>query len=116
MAEHAKAFSSFDLRSEFARDAGRAAHFSQAAPGVFADLSKNLWDAKIEAQLLALAQQAGMLAHRDRMFQGEAINATENRAVMHWLLRQPAQGASFEALPSLLKGPLKDVHETLNAM
>ena len=116
LAEHAKAFSSFDLRSEFARDSGRAAHFSQAAPGVFADLSKNLWDAKIEAQLLALAQQAGMLAHRDRMFQGEAINATENRAVMHWLLRQPAQGASFEALPSLLKGPLKDVHETLNAM
>jgi glucose-6-phosphate isomerase len=116
LAEHAKAFSSFDLRSEFARDAGRAAHFSQAAPGVFADLSKNLWDAKIEAQLLALAQQSGMLAHRDRMFQGEAINATENRAVMHWLLRQPAQGASFEALPSVLKGPLKDVHETLNAM
>ena len=116
LAEHAKAFSSFDLRSEFARDSGRAAHFSQAAPGVFADLSKNLWDAKIEAQLLALAQQAGMLAHRDRMFQGEAINATENRAVMHWLLRQPAQGASFEALPSVLKGPLKDVHETLNAM
>ena len=83
LAEHAKTFSSFDLRTEFARDAGRAAHFSQDAPGVFADLSKNLWNAEIEAQLLALVQQTGVLEHRNRMFQGEAINATENRAVMH---------------------------------
>jgi glucose-6-phosphate isomerase len=59
LGEHAKAFSSFDLRTEFARDAGRAVHFSQEAPGVFADLSKNHWDAKVEAQLLALAQQTG---------------------------------------------------------
>ena len=116
LAEQAKTFSSFDLRAEFARDVGRAVHFSQEAPGVFADLSKNLWDAKIEAQLLALAQQAGVLELRNRMFQGETINATENRSVMHWLLRQPAQGTSFDALPSVLKGPLKDVHETLNAM
>ena len=116
LGEHAKAFSSFDLRTEFARDAGRAVHFSQEAPGVFADLSKNHWDAKVETQLLALAQQTGLLAHRNRMFQGEAINTTENRAVMHWLLRQPVQGASYESLPTALKLPLKDVHDTLNAM
>ena len=116
LAEHAKTFSSFDLRTEFARDAGRAVYFSQEAPGVFADLSKNLWDAQIEAQLLALAQQTGVLEHRNRMFQGEAINTTENRAVMHWLLRQPAQGAASEALPTAVKSSLKDVHDTLNAM
>ena len=116
LATLAKDFSSFDLRTAFASDAGRAAHFSQEAPGVFADLSKNHWDAKIEAQLLALATQAGVLSHRDRMFQGEAINATEQRAVMHWLLRHPAQGASADALPVAVKSCLKDVHETLNAM
>ncbi len=116
LAEHAKTFSSFDLRTEFARDAGRAAHFSQDAPGVFADLSKNLWNAEIEAQLLALVQQTGVLEHRNRMFQGEAINASENRAVMHWLLRQPAQGAASDALPSAVKASLKEVHDTLNAM
>jgi len=116
LAEHAKTFSSFDLRTEFARDTGRAVHFSQEAPGVFADLSKNLWNAQIEAQLLALAQQTGVLEHRNRMFQGKAINTTENRAVMHWLLRQPAQGATSEALPTAVKSSLKDVHDTLNAM
>ena len=116
LAEYAKTFSSFDLRTEFARDAGRAVYFSQEAPGVFADLSKNLWDAQIESQLLALVQQTGVLEHRNRMFQGEAINTTENRAVMHWLLRQPAQGAASEALPTAVKSSLKDVHDTLNAM
>ena len=116
LAEYAKTFSSFDLRSEFERDAGRVTHFSQEAPGVFADLSKNLWDAKIEAQLLALAQQTGVMERRNRMFQGEAINTTENRAVMHWLLRQPAQGTAFDALPTGVKSSLKEVHDTLNAM
>ena len=116
LAEYAKTFSSFDLRSEFERDAVRVAHFSQEAPGVFADLSKNLWDAKIEAQLLALAQQTGVMERRNRMFQGEAINTTENRAVMHWLLRQPAQGTAFDALPTGVKSSLKEVHDTLNAM
>jgi glucose-6-phosphate isomerase len=116
LATLAKDFSSFDLRTAFASDAGRAEHFSQEAPGVFADLSKNHWDTKIEAQLLALATQAGVLSHRDRMFQGEAINATEQRAVMHWLLRHPAQGAAADALQVAVKTCLKEVHETLNAM
>ena len=112
----AKAFSGFDLRDAFASDAKRAVHFSQEAPGVFADLSKNHWDARIEAQLLVLAEQAGVLSQRDRMFQGEAINTTENRAVMHWFLRHPLQGAASNVLPSSVKASLQEVHDTLNGM
>ncbi|MFY8016312.1 MAG: glucose-6-phosphate isomerase [Limnohabitans sp.] len=112
----AKAFSGFDLRDAFASDAKRAVHFSQEAPGVFADLSKNHWDARIEAQLLVLAEQAGVLSQRDRMFQGEAINTTENRAVMHWLLRHPLQGVASNALPASVKASLQEVHHTLNGM
>ena len=116
LADLAKTFSAFDLRDAFASDAQRASHFSQDAPGVFADMSKNHWDARIEAQLLTLAEQAGVLTHRNRMFNGEAINATENRAVMHWLLRHPAEGAAAEALAPSVKSSLKDVHKTLNDM
>jgi glucose-6-phosphate isomerase len=114
--ELAPAFSEFDLRSEFARDSGRATHFSQDAPGVFADLSKNHWNTKVETQLMALAEQAGVFKQRHRMFQGEAINATENRAVMHWLLRHPSAGAAADALPVSVKASLQEVHQTLEAM
>jgi glucose-6-phosphate isomerase len=79
-------------------------------------MSKNHWDAGIEAQLLVLAKQAGVLSQRDRMFQGEAINTTENRAVMHWLLRHPLQGAASNALPASVKASLQEVHHTLNGM
>ncbi len=77
----------FDLRRAFEADAGRFARFSQAAPQVFADLSKNLWEADTEALLLQLADQCGLAAHRDAMFAGEVINTTEQRTVKHWLLR-----------------------------
>ncbi|MBP7566392.1 MAG: glucose-6-phosphate isomerase [Burkholderiaceae bacterium] len=80
----------FDLRAAFRTDAGRFDHFSQAAPHVFADLSKNLLDRTAEELLLRLAEQRGVLRRRDAMFAGEPINATEGRAVMHWLLREPA--------------------------
>ncbi len=85
----------FDMRRAFAADEGRFAHFSQSAPHVFADLSKNRIDATTEALLLQLAAQCGLERQRDAMFAGEAINTTENRSVMHHLLRNPA-GASVD--------------------
>ncbi|MFM1907408.1 MAG: hypothetical protein RLZZ591_1085 [Pseudomonadota bacterium] len=102
---------SFDLRTAFAADGGRFEQFSQSAPHVFADLSKNLIDANAEALLQKLAEQSGLVSHRDAMFAGEAINNTEQRAVMHWLLRHPATGAA----PQVAK-ELAQVHETLGAM
>lgn len=101
----------FDLRKAFASDTGRFTHFSQEAPYVFADLSKNLIDAETEGLLLGLAAERGLEAHRDAMFAGARINTTEDRAVMHWLLRAP-RGA---AVPGLER-ELSQVHETLDAM
>ncbi|RZL53489.1 MAG: hypothetical protein EOP70_15315 [Variovorax sp.] len=102
----------FDLRDAFAGDSGRFERFSQSAPHVFADLSKNLIDADTEDLLLALAREAGLEAHRDAMFAGERINATEDRAVMHFLLRAPADAPVADAARS----GLADVHATLDAM
>jgi glucose-6-phosphate isomerase len=99
---------SFDLRQAFAADGERFAHFSQQAPHVFADLSKNLIDGGSEALLLELAAQCRLEQHRDAMFAGELINGTEQRAVMHFLLRNPAAAG--------MSGDLARVHETLDAM
>ncbi|MDM0045356.1 glucose-6-phosphate isomerase [Variovorax dokdonensis] len=104
----------FDLRQAFAADAGRFASFSQEAPHVFADLSKNLIDQRTQELLLDLAQQCGLQARRDAMFAGEHINSTEDRAVMHTLLR--AQGAVPPGSRSGVAGELAKVHETLDAM
>src|SRR5688572_7084916 len=97
----------FDLRQAFAADPGRFAQFSQGAPELFADLSKNLIDAKAQELLFALARQCGLQSRIDAMFAGERINATEDRAVMHFLLRAKASAAHRESA---------QVHETLDAM
>ena len=104
-----------DMRRAFEGDADRFAHFSQSAPHVFADLSKNLWDRESEALLLDLARATGLEAHRNAMFAGEAINTTENRAVLHTLLRRPANVALPGDVPETAQR-LADVHSTLNAM
>ena len=108
---HAVAFAGFDLREAFQASATRAADLSQPVPQMWADLSKNHTDPTTEALLLALAQQTGLAQHRDAMFRGEPINTTEGRAVMHWLLRQPAR-----SLSGALAAPLAQVHDTLDAM
>ncbi len=108
----------FDLRTAFAIDPGRFERFSQGAPHVFADLSKNLLDVETEVLLLDLARQCGVQEHRDAMFSGEAINTTEQRAVMHWLLRYPPQtpeNAAQEATKNVAH-ELSVVHSTMGAM
>ena len=67
----------FDLRDAFAADPQRFEHFSQSAPHVFADLSKNRMDAATQTLLLELARQCGLEQHRDAMFAGELVNSTE---------------------------------------
>ena len=107
-----------DLRLAFDADAQRFERFSQNAPYVFADLSKNLWDEQTEALLLDLARQCGVPQHRDAMFAGAAINPTEQRAVMHWLLRYPAPGLVGTHHNAIKKVAfeLSEVHATLDAM
>jgi glucose-6-phosphate isomerase len=101
----------WDIRAAFARDPLRAQRFSQSAAGVWVDFSKTPIHAETEDLLLALAKQCGVADLRDAMFAGEAINTTEQRQVMHWLLRQPAG-----SLGGALAQPLAQVHETLDAM
>ncbi|MBU1442327.1 MAG: glucose-6-phosphate isomerase [Gammaproteobacteria bacterium] len=102
----------FDVRRAFDSEPNRFSAFSQSAPFVFADLSKNLVDARAEELLLSLARECGLEAHRDAMFAGEHINPTEDRAVLHTLLRHPAT----EPVPAQLADDFKDVQSTLSAM
>ena len=93
----------FDLCAAFAADPTRHERFSQEAPHLFADLSKNLIDGPTEDLLLALARECDFEAHRDAMFAGAHINSTEDRAVGHVRLRDPASdGEVKDTLDAML--------------
>ncbi len=117
-AHHEASSRPFDLQAAFASDPKRFDNFSQEAPHVFADLSKNLMDAGTEALLLQLADQCHLAQHRDAMFAGEPINNTENRAVMHWLLRNPpsAQERRDKLAINNVANESTQVHATLEPM
>ncbi len=108
----------FDARAAFAADPERFEAFSQQAPHVFADLSKNRIDCATQTLLFELAHQTGVEQHRQAMFDGAAINHTEQRAVMHWLLRKPAlSSVSVEDVAiNNVADELAQVHATLDAM
>ncbi|MGD9773472.1 glucose-6-phosphate isomerase [Diaphorobacter sp.] len=112
----------FDMRDAFAQDTQRFARFSQQAPHVFADLSKNLIDAPTETLLLQLAQECGLEPYRNALFAGAPINNTEQRAVMHWLLRHPgrfkacAQDDQSLAATDTVAAAMRDVQSTLDDM
>ena len=107
-----------DVRRAFEADPQRFAKLSQSAPHVFADLSKNRIDTATESLLMDLARQCGVAQRRDAMFAGEPINTTEQRAVMHWLLRYPAPAheSIAQSAIKILATELAQVHFTLDAM
>jgi glucose-6-phosphate isomerase len=97
----------FDVRQAFAADPERFAAWSLQAPEVFADLSKNRIDARALELLLQLARDVQLPAQREALFNGEPINATEGRAVLHTALRAPPGQGPFsgevqEALARML--------------
>ncbi len=99
-----------DLRGAFADDPQRTAALTFTCADLYVDLSKNLVDADILAALLALAEQVGLAERRAEMFDGERINVTENRSVLHTALRRPRG----DSLVVEGRDVVPDVHEELD--
>ena len=109
----------FDLNHAFATDPERFNGFSLQAPHVFADLSKNLINQAAQTLLFDLARQCGMEQHRSAMFLGDKVNVTEQRAVMHFLLRNSVEALEQQQAQAAAKAVAEDflrVHETLDIM
>ncbi len=75
------------IKELFAEDPKRARKFSLSAAGWFLDYSKNRIDRATMKALVKLAEASNLKAEIERMFTGEKINVTENRAVLHTALR-----------------------------
>jgi glucose-6-phosphate isomerase len=81
------------MRQLFATDAERFERFSVKDCGILLDYSKNRITDETLDLLCQLAEQCELAAWRDRMYQGQPINHTENRPVLHTALRNRGPGA-----------------------
>ncbi len=75
------------MRRLFAEDPQRFSRFSLRLGDFLLDFSKNRITARTLELLVDLARQSELERWRERMFAGERINGTEDRAVLHVALR-----------------------------
>lgn len=87
---HAGAMQRVHMRDLFREDPKRFQRFSLSCDELFLDYSKNIVTEETIAKLLDLAREVELSAWIRRMFEGEKINVTENRAVLHVALRNRA--------------------------
>jgi glucose-6-phosphate isomerase len=76
-----------DMRDLFEKDHRRFERFSITLNDILLDYSKNRITEETMRLLLELARQTGVREWIGRMFSGEKINVTEDRAVLHGALR-----------------------------
>jgi glucose-6-phosphate isomerase len=79
------------LRELFDQDPGRGERMTAEGAGLFLDYSKNRVTDETLTLLARLAEECQVAERRDAMFQGEHINVSEDRAVLHVALRMPRE-------------------------
>ena len=87
LCRHQKTIAASSMRDLFAQDTNRFDKFSFQLDDMLFDFSKHRINDETLPLLMQLAREAQLENWRDRMFAGEKINITENRAVLHTALR-----------------------------
>jgi len=108
LSDHYKKIKPLHMKNLFAQDPDRFKKFSIRFKDILVDCSKNRIVEETMSLLMGLADEAGVKEAIASMFNGEKINATENRAVMHIALRNRTN------TPIIVDG--KDVMPEVNAV
>ncbi|MCY1163111.1 Glucose-6-phosphate isomerase [compost metagenome] len=87
----------------------RFENFSVQCDQIVFDYSKHRMDQQVLDGLLAFAESNELAAWIQRFFSEEKINYTEQRAAMHWALRQPVDHKKFPQIN-------RQVHQQLERM
>jgi glucose-6-phosphate isomerase len=85
--QHKKDIESISLREMFKSDPNRFNQFHIQFNDLLLDYSKHRISKETISLLVKLAKEADVEGWRNRMFEGEKINSTEHRAVLHTALR-----------------------------
>ena len=110
--EHYAEIKNEQMRDMFEQQPSRFEQFSLKINDILFDYSKNRISQQTMDLLLQLAEQADVSGWRQKMFAGEPINHTENRAVQHPALRylgNEPQYADGERIDEEIKEELKRV-------
>jgi glucose-6-phosphate isomerase len=92
---HQKSVAPLHMRDFFAADPKRFEKFSLQFGGLLLDYSKHRITEETLPLLIQMAREANIETWRDKMFAGDKINITENRAVLHTALRNRANTPVF---------------------
>ncbi|WP_116124653.1 glucose-6-phosphate isomerase [Lewinella sp. IMCC34183] len=84
---HAHEMQQRHMKDLFAQDPERFASLSQQFEDILVDYSKNILTQETLDLLTRLAEECGVKEATEKMFTGEVINGTEQRAVLHVALR-----------------------------
>lgn len=112
LADHFQEIRSMHLRDLFAQDPDRFEKFSVRFEEILLDFSKNRITSETLALLTKLADECGLKDAVEAMFRGEKINETEDRAVLHTALRNPARSGVLTDGLDIMPG----IHEVLDRM
>lgn len=82
------------IQKLFEKDAKRFEKYSIQFDDFLFDYSKHRITDPVKSELLDLAEESGLKAAIQSYFNGDLINETENRAVLHTALRQSSQSNS----------------------
>jgi len=93
LSEHFQEIFPLQMRDMFAEDPKRFDKFSLKFNDFLLDYSKQRISEKTMTLLINLARQSDIEAWREKMFSGEKINFTENRAALHTALRNRSNKA-----------------------
>ncbi|MGA2011116.1 MAG: glucose-6-phosphate isomerase [Solirubrobacteraceae bacterium] len=93
LAAHYEEIRGRHLRELFADDATRGERMVVEGAGLMLDYSKNRITDETVKLLIALAQESGLAQRTAAMFDGERINVSENRSVLHVALRMPTNSS-----------------------
>lgn len=93
--QHHKKVEKMHLRDLFADAPNRFEKFSVRFNDILLDYSKNRINGETMKLLMSLAREAKLKKWIQKMFNGEKINFTENRAVLHIALRNRSKRAIY---------------------
>src|SRR5436190_1611675 len=110
--EHHQEMKRGSIKKMFQEDSERFKKFSTNIDDIFFDYSKNIINERTMALLLQLAEECKLKDAMEAMFNGDKINETENRSVLHVALRnfskQPMYSEGKDVMP-LVKKVLKQM-------